>query len=42
MKLRINHFVVADLKATRDYIAEDNTEAVGKRVEQIKIKICVR
>lgn len=35
MKLRINPLVVADLKAIRDYIAEDNAEAAGKTVEQI-------
>lgn len=35
MKLRINPLVVADLKAIRDYIAEDNAEAARKTVEQI-------
>lgn len=35
MKLRINPLVVADLKAIRDYIAEDNTEAARKTVDQI-------
>lgn len=35
MKLRINPLVVADLKAIRDYIAEDNAEASRKTVEQI-------
>ena len=35
MKLRINPLVVADLKAIRDYIAEDNAEVARKTVEQI-------
>ena len=35
MKLRINPLVVADLKAIRDYIGEDNAEAARKTVEQI-------
>ena len=35
MKLRFNPLVVADLKAIRDYIAEDNAEAARKTVEQI-------
>lgn len=35
MKLRINPLVVADLKAIRDYIAEDNAEAARKTVDQI-------
>lgn len=35
MKLRINPFVVTDLKAIRDYIAEDNVEAARKTVDEI-------
>lgn len=35
MKLRINPLVVADLKAIKDYIAEDNAEAASKTVDEI-------
>lgn len=35
MKLRINPLVVADLKAIKDYIAEDNAEAGRKTVDEI-------
>jgi toxin ParE1/3/4 len=35
MKLRINPLVVTDLKAIRDYIAEDNAEAARKMVDEI-------
>ena len=35
MKLRINPLVVADLKAIKDYIAEDNVEAARKTVDEI-------
>lgn len=35
MKLRINPLVVADLKAIKDYIAEDNAEAARKTVDEI-------
>lgn len=35
MKLRINPLVAADLKAIRDYIAEDNAEAARKTVDEI-------
>lgn len=35
MKLRINLLVVADLKAIKDYIAEDNAEAARKTVDEI-------
>ena len=35
MNLRINPLVVADLKAIKDYIAEDNTEAARKTIEEI-------
>lgn len=35
MNLRINPLVVADLKAMKDYIAEDNAEAARKTVEEI-------
>lgn len=35
MKLRINPLGVADLKAIRDYIAEDNAEAARKRTDPI-------
>lgn len=35
MNLRINPLVVADLKAIKDYIAEDNAEAARKMVEEI-------
>lgn len=35
MKLRINPLVAADLKAIRDYIAEDNTKAARKSVGEI-------
>jgi toxin ParE1/3/4 len=35
MKLRINPLVVADLKAIKDYIAEDNAEVASKAVDEI-------
>lgn len=35
MSLRINPLVVVDLKAIKDYIAEDNAEAARKTVEEI-------
>lgn len=35
MKLRINPLVVADLKAIKNYIAEDNAEAASKTVDEI-------
>ena len=35
MKLRINPLVVTDLKAIKDYIAEDNAEAARKTVDEI-------
>ena len=35
MKLRINPLVVADLKAIKDYTAEDNAEAARKTVDEI-------
>ena len=35
MKLRINPLVVADLKAIKDYTAEDNAEASRKTVDEI-------
>lgn len=35
MKLRINPLVVSDLKAIRDYIAEDNAEAARNTVDKI-------
>ena len=35
MKLRINPLVVADLKAIKDYIAEDNAEAASNTVDEI-------
>jgi len=35
MNLKINPLVVADLKAIRDYIAEDNEEAARKTIEGI-------
>lgn len=35
MNLRINPLVVADLKAMKDYIVEDNAEAARKTVEEI-------
>lgn len=35
MSLSINPLVVADLKAIKDYIAEDNTEAARKTVGEI-------
>ncbi|TCS82300.1 ParE-like toxin of type II ParDE toxin-antitoxin system [Muricomes intestini] len=35
MKLRINSLVAADLKAIKDYIAEDNAEAARKTVDEI-------
>ena len=35
MKLRINLLVVADLKAIKDYTAEDNAEAARKTVDEI-------
>lgn len=35
MKLRINPLVVTDLKAIRDYIAEDNLEMARKTIEEI-------
>lgn len=35
MRLRINPLVVSDLKAIRDYIAEDNEEAAGKIIAEI-------
>ncbi|MDO4555330.1 MAG: type II toxin-antitoxin system RelE/ParE family toxin [Lachnospiraceae bacterium] len=35
MKLRINPLVVADLRAIKDYIAEDNIEAAKKTVDEI-------
>lgn len=35
MKLRINPLVVADLKAIKSYIADDNAEAARKTVDEI-------
>ncbi|MDO4545170.1 MAG: type II toxin-antitoxin system RelE/ParE family toxin [Bacillota bacterium] len=35
MKLRINPIVISDLKAIRDYIAEDNEEAARRTIEEI-------
>lgn len=35
MKLRINPLVVTDLKAIRDYIAEDNEDKAAETIEQI-------
>ena len=35
MKLRINPLVITDLKAIKDYIAEDNAEAARKTVDEI-------
>lgn len=35
IKLKINPLVVSDLKAIRDYIAEDNIEAARKTVDNI-------
>lgn len=35
MNLRINPLVVTDLKAIRDYIAEDNVEAARNTMEEI-------
>lgn len=35
MKLRINPLAVADLKAIKDYTAEDNAEAARKTVDEI-------
>ena len=35
MKLRINTLAVADLKAIKDYTAEDNAEAARKTVDEI-------
>ena len=35
MKLRINPLAVADLKASKDYTAEDNAEAARKTVDEI-------
>lgn len=34
-KLRINPLVAVDLKAIRDYIAEDNEEAARKTIDEI-------
>ena len=35
MKLRINPLAVSDLKAIKDYTAEDNAEAARKTVDEI-------
>lgn len=35
LKLRINPIVVTDLKAIRDYIAEDNEEYAAKTIKEI-------
>lgn len=35
MKLRINPFVVTDLKEIRDYIAEDNADNAVRTIEKI-------
>jgi plasmid stabilization system protein ParE len=35
LKLRINPLVAADLKESRDYIAEDNVEYAAKTMEEI-------
>jgi len=35
MKLRINPLVVANLKAIKSYIAEDNAETLRKTVDEI-------
>ncbi|WP_122641517.1 type II toxin-antitoxin system RelE/ParE family toxin [Luxibacter massiliensis] len=35
MKLRINPLVVADLKAIKSYIADDNAEVARKTVDEI-------
>lgn len=35
MKLRINPFVVTDLKEIRDYIAEDNPYHAARTIEEI-------
>ena len=38
LKLRINPLVVKDLKAIRDYIAEDNEEYTVKTIQEIYSK----
>ena len=38
LKLRINPLVVKDLKAIRDYIAEDNEEYAVKTIQEIYSK----
>ena len=38
MKLRINPFVVTDLKEICDYIAEDNEENAVKTIKEIYVK----
>lgn len=38
MKLRINPLVVVDLKAIRDYIAEDNEEYAAKTIHELYSK----
>ena len=35
MKLRINPFVVTDLKEICDYIAEDNADNAARAIEKI-------
>lgn len=35
MKLRINPFVITDLKEIRDYIAEDNADNAVRTIEKI-------
>ena len=39
LKLRINPLVVKDLRAIRDYIAEDNEEYATKTIQEIYSKL---